>query len=63
MNAPTIAEKRPVLGLVTKTNTGTRIMAYERKNTTCIFFPGIGEPYIFLFDFIQEHIPQVWVVI
>jgi hypothetical protein len=34
-------------------------MTYERNNAICIFFPGIGEPTIFLFDFIQEYIPRL----
>jgi hypothetical protein len=58
MNAPTIAENRPVLELVTETNTGT-----SRLRIVTILFPGIVDPISLLFDFIQIHIPHLRVVI
>jgi hypothetical protein len=59
-NAPTVAEKRPVFKLVIEMNRETsRLKTHEHKNTICILFPGIGNPLIILFDFIQIHIPHI----
>jgi hypothetical protein len=36
---------------------------YEHNDTICILFPGIGDAIIFLFDFIEIHIPHLRVVL
>ena len=63
INVPTTAEKRPVLELVTEMNTPSRFMTYEGNYAICIVFPGIGDPIIFLVDFIQKHFPHLRVVL